>query len=302
MEQLLTFFVFIFAYMTIPLAIRYVILRRPIENKWIAIGILVPIFIGFSVLINIQRDEMGRKIDQAYGMPHTPRTHMLGTPILFGAMIASYFILRRSRKEADDNTVPFTDGVEKHFASLPDSSRKVTLREQKSPPSNLTSNTPGANRIVEQIPAQDVTEMSEEERLDKWPLLEKSEEDLFAMAHAECQSESRRPGLWAKCIGESLGEENKAEAFYINYRAQQLIDERQQQIKAYDNSKRAYEELCRSRVFRLFSCPNCGMGLQYTNEQMTEFEIAAADNKFNWRQPCPGCGTHFDIRNYISIS
>src|SRR5665647_122575 len=111
MEQLLTFFVFIFAYMTIPLAIRYVILRRPIENKWIAIGILVPIFIGFAVLINIQRDEIGKRIDWEYGMSHTPRTHMFGSPVLFGTMILSYFILRRSRKDAkagDENTVPFT--------------------------------------------------------------------------------------------------------------------------------------------------------------------------------------------------
>lgn len=297
MEKLFSVCVFIVAYMTIPVAIRYVILRRPIENKWIALGVLVPIFIGFSVLINIQSDEMGRNIDQSYGMPHTPRTHMLGTPILFGAMIASFFILRRGRKEAeetDDNKVSFTEGAAKCFASLPDSPRKVTLGEQKSSPRNL-SYTTGASQIVEQIPAQDFTGMSEEERLAKWPLLEKSEEDLFAMAHLECQSESRRPGLWAKCISESIGEEKKAEALYINYRAKQLIGECQEQKKVYENLKRAYEELCRSRPVHFFACPNCFRDLQYTDGEMSEIQ-----EKKSWIQTCPECRLLFDIRKVIS--
>jgi hypothetical protein len=53
-------------YISIPITIRYLFLRKPIKNKWIAIGILVPIFIGFSILINIQRDELIENVNQRY--------------------------------------------------------------------------------------------------------------------------------------------------------------------------------------------------------------------------------------------
>jgi hypothetical protein len=60
-------------YMSIPVAIRYVVLRRPIENKWVAIAILAPIFIGFSVLINVQREDFRRKSSEQFGLPYKSR-------------------------------------------------------------------------------------------------------------------------------------------------------------------------------------------------------------------------------------
>ncbi len=88
-------------YISIPIAIRYVILRKPIKSKWIAIGILVPIFIGFSIVINIQRDEVQKKIYQELNMPYKSRPHMIGSPILYVAMALSYGILRRRNKNSE---------------------------------------------------------------------------------------------------------------------------------------------------------------------------------------------------------
>lgn len=99
MDMLINVFINVLLYVSIPFAIRYAILRRPIENKWIAIGILVPVFIGFSILINVQREESQRKIYQQLNIPYTPRPHMIGSPILYGSLVASYFILRRGRKK-----------------------------------------------------------------------------------------------------------------------------------------------------------------------------------------------------------
>ena len=88
-------------YISIPVAIRYAILRRPIQNKWIAMGILVPVFIGFAILINVQREEGQKRISQQLGIPYKSTPHMIGSPILYGAMVASYFILRRDRKKTE---------------------------------------------------------------------------------------------------------------------------------------------------------------------------------------------------------
>jgi hypothetical protein len=98
MDTLFNISVNVVMYISIPVAIRYAILRRPIKNKWIAMGILVPIFIGFAILINVQREEGQKKIYQQLGIPYKSTPHMIGSPILYGAMIASYFILRRGRK------------------------------------------------------------------------------------------------------------------------------------------------------------------------------------------------------------
>jgi cadmium resistance protein CadD (predicted permease) len=88
-------------YISIPIAIRYVILRKPIKSKWIAIGILVPIFIGFSILINIQRDEGQKKIYQELNIPYKPRPHMIDSPMLYAAMALSFSILRRGHKNSE---------------------------------------------------------------------------------------------------------------------------------------------------------------------------------------------------------
>lgn len=101
MDYVINVLVYFLFYISIPIAIRYVILRKPIKSKWIVIGILVSIFIGFSILINIQRDEAQKKIYQEFNMPYKPRPHMLGSPILYIAMALSYGILRRGHKKLE---------------------------------------------------------------------------------------------------------------------------------------------------------------------------------------------------------
>ncbi|MDO8283227.1 MAG: hypothetical protein Q7U10_11505 [Thermodesulfovibrionia bacterium] len=88
------------SYISIPILIRYVILRRPIESKWIAISILVIIYFVFATLINISKDELQRALSEANGLTYKPAHHMFGAPILDMTMVLSYFILRRRRKES----------------------------------------------------------------------------------------------------------------------------------------------------------------------------------------------------------
>jgi len=73
----------------------------------------------------------------------------------------------------------------------------------------------------------------------------------------------RREGLWAKAIAKSEGNENKATSLYLEYRAQSLADELQEEqnkaravsaeerIKAqHDRAKKAYEEQERIKKLR----------------------------------------------------
>ena len=128
---------------------------------------------------------------------------------------------------------------------------------------------------LQKVTVQGASGMSAEEKLNKWPLLKKSEEDLFAMAHFECQSEHCHPGLWAKCIGESLSDEKKAEALYINYRAKQLMDERQKQNQAH------LEMWENAPVQR--ACSDCGTTLEFTNGHLAKLLRAKI------KIPCPNC-------------
>jgi hypothetical protein len=82
-----------------------------------------------------------------------------------------------------------------------------------------------------------------------------NEEKIYAAVLNEMQQGIRREGLWAKAIAKSEGNENKAKSFYLEYRAQSLADELQEEqnkaravsaeerIKAkHDGAKKAFEE------------------------------------------------------------
>ncbi len=101
MHYVINVLIYFSLYISIPLAIRYVILRKPIKSKWVTIGILIPIFIGFSIIINIQRDEAQKNIYQKLNLPYKSRPHMLGSPTLDIAMILSYIILRRRNRKSE---------------------------------------------------------------------------------------------------------------------------------------------------------------------------------------------------------
>jgi len=101
MEALFNILTNFLIYISIPVGIRYAILRRPIQRKWVAMVILVPIFIGFATLIGVQREEGQKKVSQQLGIPYRSTPHMIGSPLLYGAIVVSYFILRRSRKQME---------------------------------------------------------------------------------------------------------------------------------------------------------------------------------------------------------
>ena len=105
------------------------------------------------------------------------------------------------------------------------------------------------------------------------------------MAMHEAKDEHRRPGLWAKAISEALGDESKATALYIAYRAKQLIADREMQSKSLTESQR------QERV--LFYCPNCHARLHFTKGQIADIE-----NTINppWLRICPSCTKTFDMR------
>lgn len=89
-------------YISIPVALRYVIIRKPVKSKFNTIAILVPIFIGFSIMINIQKDDAQKMLYQELNMPYKQTSHLIGSPLLYIAMAFSYGILRRdkNRKKA----------------------------------------------------------------------------------------------------------------------------------------------------------------------------------------------------------
>lgn len=71
-------------YLAVPLLIRYVFYKKPIQRKWVAISILLPLFIIFAWALNVIRES---------AIPGYQ--HMIGSPLLWSSMIASYFILTK---------------------------------------------------------------------------------------------------------------------------------------------------------------------------------------------------------------
>lgn len=56
-----------------------------------------------------------------------------------------------------------------------------------------------------------------------------SDETIYAIALSEVQTNSVRPGLWAKAFADSEGDENKCKALYIRFRVQHEKDRIQQE-------------------------------------------------------------------------
>lgn len=96
---------------------------------------------------------------------------------------------------------------------------------------------------------------------------QKTDEDLWAEAMAEANSDGRRQGLWAKCFGEAGGVESAARAAYMAARvkemkaeqaaeaaaaeARRLAEEEDRRLAHLSEEQRAYERLPKG------NCPNC---------------------------------------------
>ena len=100
-------------------------------------------------------------------------------------------------------------------------------------------------------------------------LVNKDEEKLFEFAMFEIENQKAQQGLLAKCLSETLGDEQKAKALYITYRVNQFKYEQNEQVNKLTNYlisvKAAYADACplcknnnvyvdvHSRPF----CPDC---------------------------------------------
>lgn len=95
-----------------------------------------------------------------------------------------------------------------------------------------------------------------------------ADEDFWAQALRECESDLRRPGLWAKSFADAGGNEAAAKANYLKWRAAQIADEHADRVRALEaercelerraqadqlmEEQRKYESLPKG------NCPSCG--------------------------------------------
>lgn len=93
------------------------------------------------------------------------------------------------------------------------------------------------------------------------------EEEFWAEALAEYESNERRPGLWARVFSKAEGNEAVAKASYLKQRAEELFLEQQQHVRAQEQAEREAVEKARlarlveeQRAYELLPkghCPNC---------------------------------------------
>ena len=151
MEQTINFSINFLFYVSIPLIIRYIILRRPLNNKWIAFVILIPVFIGFSMLISEQKKQFYQESGVNY------KSRMIGSPLLYSSMIGSYFILCGSfkrKREADKKNNSDNDDADKLTNSV---------IHKKTPYNEISSNTAfiTGNSELKSVPAPQAKPVSQ---------------------------------------------------------------------------------------------------------------------------------------------
>jgi transposase-like protein len=115
-------------------------------------------------------------------------------------------------------------------------------------------------------------------------LLDKSEEDLYEMALTELGSDSKRQGLWAKVLSESLGDESKSAALYIRYRVEQLSEELSKERIAQAPAK------CRELIAS--KCPKCSTTILVEAARISKAGFFAARPYHR----CTHCNKLFDLR------
>jgi len=122
----------LFVYFSAPLAIRYIIFRRPIHRKWVAILVLIPIFVTLSIMVNIQREHLREKLYQEHNIPYSRRTTSTTPPILWLSMVASFFILTKNDRNSKkgDSTESICDKNNENIKQ-PINGKIITNQENK---------------------------------------------------------------------------------------------------------------------------------------------------------------------------
>ena len=106
MTHLVNITIYLTIYLSIPAAIRFIILRRPVKRKWVAIVILLPLFFIFSAALSLQRTAAQNEIRRSAGLPQKTHSNSFGSPLLYSAMVANYYILRRKLSQKADAGAP----------------------------------------------------------------------------------------------------------------------------------------------------------------------------------------------------
>lgn len=105
-------------------------------------------------------------------------------------------------------------------------------------------------------------------------LVGKEEEQLFELAMLEIENQKVQQGLLAKCLSETLGDEQKAKALYITYRVNQLKSEQNEQVKKLTNY------LISVKAVYAVACPLCNKNNVYVHAQKRPY--------------CPDCEIYTD--------
>jgi hypothetical protein len=196
-------------YISIPVIVRYIILRKPLENKWAAIGIIAPLFICFIIVTNIIRVESQKKLSQELGIPHRTRPHVVVTPMLAAAMLASYSIMRKGHKKSK-STEPNAH-IKKELSELQKTENTDPNKDSKHPTATIKSD----SELIDQI----------------------IDDEFYETAWSEIETESIKKSLWAKAFSECSGDINKTKAKYINARVNELRQEEKEKIAEEDRQK-----------------------------------------------------------------
>lgn len=89
-------------YLFVPLVIRFGLYKKQLPIKGVFL-ILIPMFVFFAVDINEKRDRAQQTVLHEAGLPYESFPHALFSPLLSGAMIASYYVLRMKEKSVIEN-------------------------------------------------------------------------------------------------------------------------------------------------------------------------------------------------------
>lgn len=199
MDYVINFLLNFSFYISVPVVIRYMILRRPIKSKWITVSILALLFIGFSVLINAQKEAAIRNIYQEANLPYKPRPHMIGSPILIMAMIISYNIMRREKK----NSVTVKGSPKKKAAYTNFSDQKEVGNPALESHSIKAVHPANYNKS----PPQTVVD----------------EDRVYTEIAQELETGISDKGLWTRLFADCGGDEKQTKVLYIKQRAERLI-------------------------------------------------------------------------------
>lgn len=81
------------AYLSIPLSIRYVIARRPLQSPSAALFILLFVFLIFTTIACAQREQVALGMKGQPVTIYNPYIRPVGCPILYVSLLMSFYIL-----------------------------------------------------------------------------------------------------------------------------------------------------------------------------------------------------------------